>query len=62
MYPPKLKENLKDETTRVPKRLGVTVILTKCGQLNLRATEKKLEKTFFEELGELVSIKVRREL
>ena len=62
MYPPKLKENLKDESTRVDRMINVNVVLTKCGQLNLRATEKKLEAIFFEELGELVKMKIRREL
>ena len=61
MYPfNKLKENLKDETSRVEKRRMVTCILTKDGSLNLRATEQGLERMFFEEMGEIVKVKIRR--
>jgi len=46
--------------SQVEKRRMVTCILTKDGSLNLRATEKRLERMFFEEMGEIVKVKIRR--
>ena len=40
MWPGKIKEKLKDETSRVERKYQTTYIFTKEGSLNLRVTEK----------------------
>jgi hypothetical protein len=62
MYPPKVKDKPTSEMpSRVVVKREVDCVLIKDGSLNLRVTEKHLERMFFEELGELVKVKIRRE-
>ena len=46
--------------SRVIKKENVTIILTNDGRLNLRVTEKNLEKLFFDRFGEAVKVRIRR--
>ena len=46
--------------SRVIKEEKVNITLTNDGRLNLRATEKNLEKLFFNKFGEAVSVRIRR--
>ena len=61
---PSLKEiqKWKEEriSSQVEKKRMVTCILTKDGSLNLRETEKRLKQMFFDELGEVVKVRIRR--
>ena len=46
--------------SRVEKKAKITCILNKDGSLNLRETEKELKRMFFDELGEVVKVRIRR--
>ena len=61
MIKQRIKENVVSDS-RVEKKREVTCIMTKDGSLNLRVTERNLERMFFEEMGELVTVKIRRDL
>ena len=63
MYPPKIKDRPTSEMpSRVVATRDVDFILIKDGSLNLRVTERNLENMLFEEFGELVKVKIRREI
>ena len=46
--------------SQVEKRAKITFILNKDGSLNLRASERRLKTMFFDELGEVVKVRIRR--
>ena len=63
MWSHKIKDAPTEEMpSRVVLKRDIDCVFVKDGSLNLRVTEKNLEKMFFEECGELVKVTIRRQL